>query len=363
MTRIAVVCAHNPRNFGMYSVDLSAKRFFEDLGVAHDLCVTQGPTEIGSLRYRLVRSVADLDDYGAVVYWGDFLNNPMWGHSDYAQRELTMHSVPSLAQGFENWKQIYLDAGAQLPPSTRIMAFGGSFIGMEPFMEDRSIAEAFGRFMRRTTAVIPRDPASFAHVAGWSAASSTVSLGFDCASLMTQRAPARCRLPYFAYSFRRSMSKGDARSLVLDVERETGLRGVRVKWLTPRRSGRAMHAEFLVNLALMRHARFCLTDTYHFAVNSMAQGSLPLCVVRDEASVSSTLNEEKKRLLFRMNQLDAALLHLPGERKQETRPDQLRDLAQAAAATAQRLTRGQEWRDGFLGNQARLRDEVSRYFT
>jgi hypothetical protein len=159
------------------------------------------------------------------------------------------------------------------------------------------------------------------------------------------------------------MDKEDVRALVLNMERETGLRGVRVKWLLPYRSRRFMHAKFLANLALMRHARFCLTDTYHFAVNSMAQGSLPLCVVRDEASVSSTLNEEKKRLLFRMNQLHAALLYLPGERKQAARPDHLGDLAQAAAATAQRLTRSHEWREGFLGNHARLREQVSRHFT
>jgi hypothetical protein len=362
MTRTAIICAYNPRNCGMYSVDLSAKRFFEELGVAHDLCVTQGPTEFGKLRYRLVRSVAELRDYSAVVYWGDFLNNPMWGHADYAQREMTLYSAPSLAQGFRNWQQLYLEAGPHLTASTRILAFGGAFIGMEPFMEDRSIAETFGRFMRRTTAVIPRDPASFAHVAGWSAPSSTVSLGFDCASLMTRRSPARWRLPYFAYSFRRSMSKGDARSLVLHMERETGLRGVRVKWLTPRRSGPALHAEFLVDLALMRHARFCLTDTYHFAVNSMAQGSLPLCVVRDEAAVGSTLNEEKKRLLFRMNQLDAALLHLPGECHHPAQPDHLRNLARAAAATVRSLTQSDEWRDGYLGHQARLRNQVSRQF-
>jgi hypothetical protein len=54
------MCAYNPHNSGMYSVDLSARQYFTALGVDHELCVSQNRTRVGVLRYRLVRSADEL---------------------------------------------------------------------------------------------------------------------------------------------------------------------------------------------------------------------------------------------------------------------------------------------------------------
>ena len=75
------------------------------------------------------------------------------------------------------------------------------------------------------------------------------------------------------------------------MEQLTGWRGVAIPWLKQRWPRRFTHTRFAASLLLMRHARFCLTDTYHFVLNSLSQGSLALCVVRDEPPTASTLNE------------------------------------------------------------------------
>jgi len=362
MSRIAVVCAYNPRNSGMYSVDLAARHFFASLGIDHELCVTQNRTKVASLRYRLVRSVDGLRGFDSVVYWGDFLNNPMWGAGDYAEREVKRHRASGSIEGFERWRQLYLQAGAGLPISTRIFSFGGCFMGMEPTLEDASVRASMGEFVQRASAVVVRDPLSFEALSRLDGGSSKVSLGFDCASLlMPARGPAAWRGRYFAHSFSRSLGVEAARALVEAVERETGLRGIAVDWLFARWPKRFTHAKFTLHLTLMRHARFCLTDTYHFAINSLSQGSLPLCVVRDEPAVSSTLNELKKVALFRMVGLEAALLPIPGEPMHAASALDIRLTAQGAAHAVSRLHACDDWRAGFSQRQADLQGQLRRH--
>lgn len=362
MSRVAVVCAHNPRNSGMYSVDLAARHFFTSLGIEHELCVTQSRTKVASLRYRMVRCVDDLRGFDAVVYWGDFLNNPMWGAGDYAEREVKRHGASGLAEGFESWRQLYLQAGSGLPQSTRIFSFGGCFMGMERALEDASVRASMHEFLQRARAVVVRDPLSLEALSRLDDGASKVSLGCDCASLMPARGSGAWRGRYFAHSFGRSMDDEAVRTLVGAIERETGLRGVAVDWLFARRPKRFTHAKFALNLALMRHARFCVTDSYHFAINSLSQGSLPVCVLRDEPAVSSTLNESKKAALFRMVGLDAALLRVPGESMQPVSAPDIRLTAQATAHAVSRLGASDDWRLGFSQRQTDLQDRLRRHF-
>lgn len=362
MSRVAVLYAHNPRNGGMYSVDLAARKFFAALGLKHDLCVTQGRTKVAALRYRLVRSAQDLRGFDTVVYWGDFLNNPMWGAGDYAQREVNRYRAGGPLEGFERWRRLYLQAASSLPKSTRIFSFGGCFMGMESALEDASVRASMHEFLQRASAVVVRDPLSFEALSRLDGGQPRVSLGFDCASLMTARRPSAFRGGYFAYSFSRSLGNEAARALVEAVERETGLRGIAVDWLFTRWPKRVLHASFALNLALMRHARFCLTDTYHFAINSMSQGSLPVCVLRDGPAVSSTLNELKKAALFRMVGLDAALLRVPGEPMQPVSAPDIRLTAQATAQAVSRLTANEGWRLGFSRRQTNLQHQLRQHF-
>ncbi len=222
---------------------------------------------------------------------------------------------------------------------------------MESALTAANVQTSLRQFVRRSTAVVVRDPASFERLSDTTDADPHVSLGFDCASLMRSRAPAQWRGPYFAYSFGRSLTPENASELVLRLERQTGLRGVPVQWLGRTWPKRFTHARFLANLALMRHARFCLTDTYHYALNSMSQGSLPVCIVRDEPAVASTLNELKKTSLLRMVGLDHAVMHIPGETMQPAPDGSLAETAYRAADVVLRTDAGGDWRASYTDRQ------------
>lgn len=362
LRKIAVICAHNVRNSGMYSVDLGARHFFDKLGLTHDLFVTQKRPRLGALRHRLVRSLEELRGYDTIVYWGDFLNNPMWGQADYALRDIKRHGVEDLGQAYENWQRLYLPDESTLPASTRVLALGGCFIGMEAALADASVSESLRRFVQRSEAVVVRDPASFGRLSEATQADPHVSLGFDCASLMRSRAPAQWRGPYFAYSFGRALTAENASELVRHVERLTKLRGVPIQWLGRTWPKRFTHTRFVANLALMRHARFCLTDTYHFALNSMSQGSLPVCIVRDEPPASSTLNELKKSVLLGMVGLDRAVIHIAGETKREVPQASLPHVAQKVVDTVSATPAHSDWRAGYTDRQRAFEAQLRQHF-
>ena len=360
MSRIAIVCAYNTRNCGMYSVDRAAGHVFDALGLPYELCVTQDRTRVGALRFRLIRTPEELRGYRAVVYWGDFLNNPMWGALHYAPKERGRHRVEADAEALENWRRLYLRAGEALPDRVPIHSFGGCYIGMTPFVRDAASASAMDYFLRRAGRVVARDPASLGELQAVPAAADRPPLlGFDCASLMRTRGPARWRGPWFAYSFGRGLTEAQGRTLVRAVERASGLRGVSVPWLTVGAGRRFRHARFLANLAWMRHARFCLTDTYHFAINAMSQGTLPVCVLRDEGPPPLTaLNELKKQALYGMVGLQPALLRIAGQPQGPVEPPVLQETAEAAARVWRERGRDLDWRAGFLERQAALREQV-----
>ena len=346
----------------MYSVDLGARHFFDKLGLAHDLFVTQKQSRLGALRHRLVRSLDELRGYDTIVYWGDFLNNPMWGQADYAVRDIKRHGVEDLSQAYENWQRLYLPDPCALPASTRVLALGGCFIGMEAALVDASANTSLRRFVQRSEAVIVRDPASLGRLSAATQADPHVSLGFDCASLMRSRAPAQWRGPYFAYSFGRALKAENAIDLVRHVERLTKLRGVPIQWLGRTWPKRFTHARFATNLAVMRHARFCLTDTYHFALNSMSQGSLPVCIVRDEPPIPSTLNELKKSVLLGMVGLDHAVIHIAGETKLEVPRADLLHVAQKVVGTVGAIPAGSDWRAGYTDRQRAFEAQLRQHF-
>ena len=112
----------------------------------------------------------------------------------------------------------------------------------------------------------------------------------------------------------------------------------------------------------MRHARFCLTDTYHFAMNSLSQGSLPVCIVRDEPATASTLNELKKIQLLRMVGLDHALMHIAGETLQPVPQRMMSELAQKVADAAMRAATSSDWRAGYTDRQREFRAQIRQHF-
>ncbi len=295
---IGVICAHNPRNSGMYCVDLAAKHYFSTLNTPFDLLLTQGRDRIGGLRYRMVGSPEDLRRYSTIVYWGDFLNNPMWGQRDYPGRN-NAHGNPSTEQ---EWAELYLGIKNHLPDA-RVIVAGGCALGARSHIKDAELHSNYLQFLRTADAVILRDSASIAEINSIYNDNSNLHLGFDCASILREFKNDQARGRYFAYSFHRSLTSSESDQLVRSVERQTGLKGMPVNWLRNEWPRPIYHWRLASQLGLMRHARFCITDIYHFSICAMTQGTPTVCISKPEETVDHTLNESKKRVLFDMIKL------------------------------------------------------------
>ena len=135
-----------------------------------------------------------------------------------------------------------------------------------------------------------------------------------------------------------------------------------IQWLGRTWPKRFTHTRFVSNLAVMRHARFCLTDTYHFALNSMSQGSLPVCIVRDEPPSPSTLNELKKSVLLGMVGLDHAVIHIAGETKREVPQASLPQVAQKVVDTFDATSAHSDWRAGYTDRQRAFEAQLRQHF-
>jgi len=319
--KYAIFCAFNPKNSGMYSVDLAARSFFSDRGFSFDLCVTQGAAGLGDLRFRKIDDTKQLRDYGAIVFWGDFQNNPMWGRRYFPFQEIKHGRARSPEHAFNIWRDTYLRIHRVLPDSTRIHSIGGCFLGAHPYLDDPETATAMHEFLERTDDIVVRDPESLQCLLDFrKAGACDISLGFDVASLLH---PVAHRTPqggdYFVYAFARTLNEADGHCLAKAVGRVTGLRPVSIDWLTSRWPRHFTHRAFRRNLALMRGAAFAITDVYHFAINCMVQGTVPVCLSLRSNEDRGALTEHKKELLYRM--IECTALHievqsssiLPGE--------------------------------------------------
>lgn len=364
MRRAAIVCAFNPRNSGMYSVDLAVDPVLRGLGWSPRPHVSQNRTRVGRLRFELLRDPRQLQGHQALVYWGDFQNNALWALESYVDRERRLHGVRDPAEALANWQSLYLPDPAQLPDDLRVVAAGGCFLGLQGALRERpELAQASARFLQRCDAVIVRDTGSQRAVQRLGQACDLeprgLQLGFDCASLADWPAPSRWRGGWFAHAFGRGLPPDDAARLVAEVERTTGLRGLAIDWLIQRRPRRLSDLGFRWHRRLMRHARFCLTDTYHFALNAMGLGSLPIMVGRAAGPSHSTLNEAKKQILYAMVRLGAARLELSGPAQAATRAEELGQAAERIAELARELAPDPAWREGFLACRQRMAERLA----
>ena len=201
--RIAVICAYNPRNAGMYSVDLAAQQYFAGKDCAFDLFVTQIKRKLpgrivnrlgfqqllpmqhrfGALRFRLLHSLGQFDDYTHVVYWGDFTTNPVYGATEYAARERKIGTSASQAAALRKWKTLF--ALREDKPAGRVVSAG------QNFQHDFSgygaeFDDVFASIGARFDHILPRDPWSVENLSRSLPPSSVCNLatGLDCAFLL-----------------------------------------------------------------------------------------------------------------------------------------------------------------------------------
>jgi len=291
----------------MYSVDLAAKQFFSQLGVDFTIFVAQAKKKFisrilpgydvyrlrfGELSHSLLRSIDELKEYSHIVYWGDFLNNPRYGQTDFAPRDVACGLSKSEAEAGLRWSRLFaLSDGA---PSGRIVSVGGNF--QHSF--DATETETLRSFLSRADCVLPRDPYSLKNILPLAPSTMNLAGGMDCAFLLSHSNKSVNEGKYFCYEFGRS-SLPDTEALVRSVEMKTGLNGIALPdWLNLKR--KSADTLFWRQKAVVSSAQFILTDIYHLSINALNSGVPVYCLGEPSAEQTGTLGDFKKKVLFGM---------------------------------------------------------------
>ena len=306
MAGIAVISAFNPYNYGMYSVDLAAHHFFTELGEPFTHVVTQRRTRTGRLRVKLLREVPQFGEFDSVVYWGDFLNNPMWGAADYVEREAKRHQVRDPQQAWGNWRDLYLNLKRH-HPKLRVFAIGGCFLGADGLGLARA-RKPFQEFVHSADLVSPRDDRSF-EIVRQLVTHGRVLPGIDCAWLLPfEPRPEPHTSSYFVSFLGRTLRHKDCR-FIREVARRTGLRPVWIDWMNLRPPRFLAHWNFERMHRLIAGARFVLTDAYHLVINSLNRSVRTVCLHdADQSESNGTCGDVKKRILLEQVGLPSMLV-------------------------------------------------------
>ncbi len=94
---IAVICAAHRGNGGMFSVDNAALSYLKNRPCSFDLILTQTPdnasTKVRQRPIKILKDPKDLGRYTHVLYWGDFLNNPVYGRGDLTLLHISVMGI------------------------------------------------------------------------------------------------------------------------------------------------------------------------------------------------------------------------------------------------------------------------------
>lgn len=311
LRRIAVISACNPYNYGIYSADLAAHRFFGELGVPFTQIVTQQHTQAGRLRFELVRDPAHFAEFDAVVYWGDFLNNPMFGAREYVDREARRHQVHDPQQAWENWCALYLNLKRR-HPALRVFALGGCFLGADGPALPRAQVQ-FQEFIQSAELVTPRDDRSLAIVRQLSPGSA-VRPGMDGAWLLPFAPRVQtAESPYFVCFLGRTLRR-QSRRFLRELARRTGLRLVWIDWMNLRRPRFIADWNFERMHRLIAGASLVVTDAYHLTINALNRGVRTVCLYDPRQSeAEGTCGDAKKRVLLEQSGMASMLVDVQGE--------------------------------------------------
>jgi Polysaccharide pyruvyl transferase len=311
MSKITVVTAFNPRNAGMYSVDLAAEQFLQSCGHSIRLVRTQSrktwlKPRFGRQRFDLVRNASELFDTDILVYWGDFTTNLLYGLVDFPRRDIAFGHNKSEASAFESWLQLFLPNRSDR--NTPVYSIGQNFHSLGNSLKSLSPdmrAKVEGRYHNTFDAIIPRDDVSMQSLGDHKLGNSGVKLlqGLDPAMLLDHHAlyPELRTVDHsnsFAYVFGRSDFL-QIPNLLQELEHRSGCKGVNLPFWHDLKSFTA-DRQMRNMMKTIAAAKFVLTDTYHCAVNAIALGKPVFCLGLNQATQSSTVSEPKKRILFRM---------------------------------------------------------------
>lgn len=295
----------------MHSVDLSAVQFFRDAGIPFRLFTTQPKGNLNTTfdgeRVTLLTDPRVYDDFTHVVYWGDFLNNPQYGHGGYSASHKKLGMAETHGPGHVFWRRLYTLRGYE-NPALKVFGVGGNFqhsFHQHKFVHDfRQIGSRFNR-------IYPRDGFSSKNLARFLPYDrlGLIRQGMDVAFLLRPMAEKPLPGDYFCWFFGRSGLENQY-EIVTAIAEATGLRPFHLgEWLRLPRT-RADEV-FQAQRAQIAASRFVLTDTYHLLVNSITLGVPVIPVARDIPAQEGTLGDFKKHTLLDILGLSDQMVLVP----------------------------------------------------
>lgn len=310
MRKVGVICAFNPGNTGMFSVDLAASQLFDAWNIDYTLINFQKrPWRLPS-KYLVCRNINKLGQFTHLLYWGDFQNNPVYGTRDFASREMKFGNARTVDIAVSNWTRLHLDLPHILQKHARVASIGNCFLGAREAAAQYALGPSLTRFADTAFRILPRETDSVNEI---SSASSNkpplnISTGIDPAFLLEPKEyqnfrECHCFGYYFARSDVRDISEG-----LKAIEARTSLAPLGVSWAVGNRKAKQKDL-FYSALATMKKCRFVVTDVYHLAVNALNHGAPVVLVSRKSSATKSSVDDQKKYAL--VEQLGAMPLHLP----------------------------------------------------
>ena len=330
MTKIGLLCAYNPANSGMTSVDLAAEQLMKRWQLPYQLINIHRMRKRDLMRgFHITRSIDDFRDYSHILYWGDFQNNPMYGYSDFCMREVGWGYSPDTQTAEKLWRELFLNLPEQLDGTVKTASVGNCFIGCSSFKDDEITQPAFESFCHNTDLILPREDYSMAELKNLGGTTNLPNCqnGLDSAFLYKPKlANVKSKQPYFAYCFQRSkVSFTDTQRT--EIEQAIGLTAHYAPWTEPS-IFRAHGLEKTMNI--ISGANLVITDIYHVCVNAINIGKPVVCVMRCTESMDSTLSDRKKLALFETIKGTSWLLKLGEDEELSDHIDTLAQLTHKA---------------------------------
>lgn len=305
---IVVVTALNPRNAGMYSVDLAAEQFLGDIGFDTDLL--RGQTRkarqkerFGSQTFRLLQNVPMLLRTSRLMYWGDFTTSPLFGSQEYAKREIDQRGSVNQDAAFDKWSRLFLLRGTDRG-KTKVSSIGQNFLSLNEEIDrlETDLRQSIRNcYQQNFDFVVPRDPISAKEFRAVAPGGDIfIEEGLDAAFLLDQSRlfPALENIKKkdtFVFLFGRSGLNSE--TLVRKVATLTGLEPIDLSgWLNL--DPATAHQRYGTLLTKIVSSRFVMTDVYHCSINALSLGIPVLGMGLDSQKQSNTLSDLKKSILF-----------------------------------------------------------------
>ncbi len=299
--QIALVCARNQRNGGMYTVDCAASAIALTSDINFDMIRAHGKTTWGAHSYRIIDDPRDLATYRKIVYWGDWQNNPIYGRSFiHAEKKYGTETNPTNA--LEKWRKLYQLSDYTVPSNQSVISIGNSFIGIEGDNLTNEEKVMLKDFVAKCDIVMPRDSLStlaLTEVCG--PTPSLVGDGMDLSFLndyshFVKNPQKHDR--YFCWCFDRTIRKNGS-IIIKRIAKATGMKPRYVNWNGAGLPKRLTHRLFENNIDRIANASFCVTDIYHMSIATINSGTPLICLGIEANNDNIVMGDRKKWGLFR----------------------------------------------------------------